>query len=125
MPDEPLLDRLRRLALMLPPNHRLSSGEVADIAAAAIAVQEHGDKLLDAADEGPQAVADFYHDASGAGDEQRGNPVANVPLTTTAAPAQTVSKADFDKLMAAVEALTAAQAKTPATTATASSKGKD
>lgn len=59
----PTINDFRRLGAILSPSERVSIGEVGDVLSAVIAVVSHGNPLLDAAELGPQAVADFYHDA--------------------------------------------------------------
>jgi hypothetical protein len=111
-----LRDELKALSVVLSPTHRVSGSETADVLSALIAyVEDPG--VLAAAQEGAQAVADFYHDrltseATSLGIEPpvRGQPIEQQPAPGRQGPAPAVSKTDFDRLTGLVEQLLAAQA---------------
>lgn len=118
----PNLEQLRRLALVLPPNYRVSSSEVADVLSALIAGDEI-DGLVQASDEGgAQGVVDAIHQhiadnrPDGSDEPQKGNPVFSDPQAGRApvtGPADQVSRADFERLFRMVEGLAAAQQTSP------------
>lgn len=58
------VDQLRKLALVIPPSERFAGAEAGDILSAVVAVLNHGDALLNAAELGVQAVHDFYYDVA-------------------------------------------------------------
>lgn len=112
-----LIDELRSLSPVLSPSVRASGAEVADLLSALVAYTEHGDKLIAAAHEGPQAVADFYHDhavdqAAEAGhpEPEKGAPVGSGPISTaaTAGPGGGVSQGQFNELSSKFDQLLAA-----------------
>jgi len=80
----PTLNDLRNLALLLPPNLKLAAGEAADVVSGIAAYLEHGEPLIEAAGNGAQAVADFFHQhivdtaPEGAPPVVKGNPVETV-----------------------------------------------
>jgi hypothetical protein len=107
-----LIDELRALSAVLPPNYRAGGGEVADLLSSAIAYAEHGDKIIEAAHQGPQAVADFFHDhiAAGAADAGHPEPVKGAPVLVASAPAPQaatgqVSQSEFRQLAAKFDEL--------------------
>lgn len=116
------LNDLRKLSIVLPPSEHVSLGEVGDIVSALIAHAAHGDPIIAAADEGLQAVHDFYYDRAvehaaenGHDRPTKGQPVVTGPVTTHAGPPGGVSPAEFQALarqvQTLVDALTASAAK--------------
>jgi hypothetical protein len=108
-----LRDELKALSVVLSPTHRVSGSETADVLSALIAYVEDP-SVLAAAQEGAQAVADFYHDrltseATSLGVEPpvKGQPIEQQPAPGRQGPAPAVSKADFDKLATSVAQLVA------------------
>lgn len=104
------LNDLRGLALLLSPSEKIAAGEVADVASALVAVASHGEAVLEAADNGAQGVADFFHNlqvekakALGAEEPRRGAPVENVPLRGGLPGANSgVTASDLSKLKAEI-----------------------
>lgn len=102
-----LIDELRRLATVLPPSLRARGAEAADLISAVIARAEHGQPIIDAADQGPQVLADFLHEQIAADAQarnvaapQKGSPVANVQPTPAGPAAGGVTRTELDQLKA-------------------------
>lgn len=131
-----LVDGLRRVAELLPPNFTVSANEAPALLGAMIQYAEHGDDLVKAAETGPQAVADFYHqaisdqaDQDGQEPPRQGAPVEKVtvasgaPVTASGAPA---TAADVARLTALVQQLAASvNAKQPAPEVTVTQTAAD
>lgn len=107
-----LYDELKALAVSLSPTTRVSGSEVADVLSALIAFVEHGPAVIDAAHDGPQALADFYHDhivaqavAAGEPAPAKGLPLERAVEPGRYGPPPAVTKSDFDKLAAAVASI--------------------
>lgn len=122
MADEqaPTLDELRAVAPALPPDHRLQGSEVADVLSAVVAFLTHGRSILDAAQEGGDAVYKFLHDhiasnaPEGADEPQRGYVHAAAPPAAPAVATGT-QQIDYDKLAAAIVTAQHAHESSPTT----------
>ena len=57
-----LLDDLKAASANLDPSYQPATSDLAPILGALIAYSEHGDKFLDAADQGAQKVSDLLSD---------------------------------------------------------------
>lgn len=107
------LNELRRLAVTLPPSHRVQGSEVADVLSAVAMLLEHGDELLAAAQDGPMGVAQFLHDRiaaarpPGAEEPVKGQdltaPLPSTPVTSEPS-VQPLPEIDYDRLAAAIAA---------------------
>ena len=109
-----LLEDLRSLSVVLPPSERVVVGEVADVLSALIAKVEHGNEIITAAGQGPQAVHDFLHDrivaqAPDGAQVIKGATVESAPANQLNPPVVQgptgIDPARFEQLVAAVEAL--------------------
>jgi len=116
-----LLEELKALSVHLSPSHRVAGSEVADVLGALIGYAEHGQPIIDAAHQGPQALYDFWHDhltqlAVSNGDEPpvKGQPLQHVPEAGRFGPPPAVSHNDFQELKSLVQQLLSAQGVTPA-----------
>lgn len=76
------VDDLRQLAKHLSPTFKLAEHEVPEVVSALVQVGIHGEAVVNAARQGAQAVADFYHEvatdhaaALGLDEPQKGAPV--------------------------------------------------
>ena len=123
---ELLYDELKSLAVHLSPSVRVSGGEVGDVLSALIAYAEHGQPVVDAAHQGPQALYDFFHEHlvklaedAGEGPPRKGQPLQHEPAPGRFGPPPAVSRSDFAELKALVEQLLAAQGIAPAAAAPA------
>ena len=102
------LNDLRALAPALPPTSRLQGAEVADVLSALLAVEEHGEALIAAAKDGPNAVAQLFHDAAVKHAADNGHPepaqgALPVQEPSTAGPvAPPQPGIDYDKLAQAI-----------------------
>lgn len=114
------VDDLRELSKLLPPNVAVSASEALPVLSALIQVAEHGSELVDAAKQGSQAVADYYHEKVSAQAREAGNdePRRGAPAQATApagAPAPAAAPAggsvtpeQFAELIKQVQSLSAA-----------------
>lgn len=129
-----LVDGLRRVAALLPPNFTISANEAPLLLGAMIQYAEHGDDLVKAAEAGPQAVADFYHqaitdqaEAAGEDAPRQGAPVekvsAGAPVTASGAPASAADVAKLTALVQQLAASVAAQQPQPEVTVTQGNAG--
>jgi len=110
----PLYDDLKALSVHLSPSVRVAGSEVADVLSALVAYAEHGQPILQVAQDGPQAVYDLLHEhqvklaaADGRGVPVKGQPLQSVPAPGRFGPPPAVSRSDFEKLTALVEQLVA------------------
>jgi hypothetical protein len=100
----PNLDELRRLAAVLPPNYRISGGEVADLLSASLVATEHPDVVAASEEGGAQGVADYFHQhitdnrPDGADEPVKGQAVATQPPAGPVATPVGPSQAQFDEL---------------------------
>jgi hypothetical protein len=115
----PLYDELKTLSVHLSPSYRVAGSELGDVLSALVAFTEHGEPILTAAAEGPQALYDFLHEhqaklAAAAGQDPpvKGQPLQHQPAPGRFGPPPAVSRADFEKLTGLVEQLLAAQTST-------------
>ena len=116
-----LYDELKTLAVHLSPSLRVGGSEVADVLSSLVAYIEHGQPIIDAAHDGPQAVYDVLHDhqVKAAADNGlqapvKGQPLQHQPAPGRAGPPPAVSRTDFEKLTALVQQLVTAQTPEPA-----------
>lgn len=88
-----LLDDLKNVSQHLSPTFKVKASEALDVLSALVQYAEHGSPLVEAAVQGAQSVADFYHEIevgkaseSGAEAPQKGQPVTATPQAPTAYP---------------------------------------
>ena len=106
LPTVSLVDDLRAVAKVLPPSLGVSNPEALGVLSALVAVAEHGPELIDAAKQGPQAVADFYHEkisaearAAGKPEPSKGAPVESAPAGGAPASAVPAGGPDIERLV--------------------------
>ncbi len=87
------VDQLKRLGAVLPPNFRVESGAVGDVLSAAVALSEYGEGLVEASEQGIQAVHDFFHQDAVKKAKEQGLPEPEVQAPTEVAPTDPLRQA--------------------------------